>query len=280
MPDTFNAPRSLTGSRYALRVDQGDTHAALEVPEPEQEEITGYVHSYETAGTLDGPGIRFVGFLTGCHFRCQYCHNPDTWHVKDGRHVTLDEAMATIEDYADFLISYGGGVTFSGGEVMVQDKFITNLVRRCKQRGLHVCLDTNGYLGHKVTPQLMQDVDLWLLDIKSFDPEIHKNVTGVDVQPVLDFARRLSDEGRTMWVRFVLVPGLTDDVDNVEGLAEFVSTLNGVERVEILPFHKMGEYKWEQMGLEYKLKKTLPPTPELIARVRKQFTSRGLNVPQ
>ena len=270
--------RSLKGSRYTLRVDQGETPAAARVPEPKQEEVTGYVHSLETAGTVDGPGIRFVAFLSGCQFRCQYCHNPDTWHLKDGRRITADEAMDEIESYADFLIKYGGGVTFSGGEVMVQDKFVANLARRCKQRGLHVALDTNGYLGHKVTPQLMADVDLWLLDIKSFDPQIHRIVTGAEVEPVLEFARRLSDEGRMMWVRFVLVPDLTDDFNNVEGLADFVASLTGVERVEVLPFHKMGEYKWAEMGLDYQLKDTPPPSPELIERVHQQFASRGLTV--
>jgi pyruvate formate lyase activating enzyme len=278
MPDTSSATCSLEGSRYTLRTNQGESQAAARVPEPDQEEVTGYIHSYETSGMLDGPGIRFVAFLTGCQLRCQYCHNPDTWQLKSGRHVTVNEVMAEIEPYADFLIKYKGGVTLSGGEVLVQDKFVAKILRHCKERGLHIALDTNGYLGDKVTPQIMADVDLWLLDIKSFDPETHKIVTGVDVAPILAFARRLSDEGRTMWIRFTLVPGLTDDSDNVDGLAEFVASLSGVERVEILPFHKMGEFKWKELGLDYKLKETIPPRPELIDRVHQQFASRGLYV--
>lgn len=278
MPDLSSAAPSLEGSRYALRTNQGESQAAAQVPEPNQEEVTGYIHSYETSGMLDGPGIRFVAFLTGCQLRCQYCHNPDTWQLKSGRHVTVNEVMAEIEPYADFLIKYGGGITLSGGEVLVQNKFVAKILRHCKKRGLHTALDTNGYLGDKVTPQMMGDVDLWLLDIKSFDPETHKIVTGVDVAPILTFARRLSDECRTMWIRFTLVPGLTDAFDNVDGLAKYVASLRGVERVEILPFHKMGEYKWKELGLDYKLKETTPPGPELIDRVHQQFASRGLNV--
>jgi len=277
MPDAAPAG-SLEGSRYALRLDQGETPAAAEVPEPQQEDVTGYIHSYETGGTLDGPGIRFVAFLTGCQLRCLYCHNPDTWRLKHGRHVTVDEVMTEIEPYAKFLIDYRGGVTLSGGEVLVQDRFVANLLRRCKDRGLHTALDTNGYLGAKVTPAMMADVDLWLLDIKSFDPETHRRVTGVDNAPILEFARRLSDEGRAMWIRFVLVPGLTDAVDDIEDLAEFVATLKGVERVEVLPFHKMGEFKWAELGLEYKLTDTPPPGPELLDRAYHQFAARGLRV--
>ncbi|MDJ0919436.1 MAG: pyruvate formate-lyase-activating protein [Woeseiaceae bacterium] len=278
MPENTEDAQPLKASRFALRVDQGETHAVADVPESVLDEVTGRLHSYETAGTLDGPGIRFVAFLTGCHFRCLYCHNPDTWRAGNGRRVTVHEVMATVETYADFLIKYGGGVTLSGGEVLVQDRFAANLLRRLKERGLHTALDTNGYLGDKVTPQMMEDVDLWLLDIKSFDPDIHKAVTGADVEPVLEFARRLSDEGRTLWVRFVLVPGLTDDIDNVEGLADFVASLQGVKRVEVLPFHKMGEYKWRELGLEYKLANTTEPDPELMDRVYHQFASRGLYV--
>lgn len=277
MQDPYKAKRSLTGSRYALRTKQGRTPAAAEAVDPER--TTGYVHSYETGGTLDGPGIRFIVFTSGCTLRCQYCHNPDTWKVKNGRLVTLDEVMAEIEKYSNFLIDYGGGVTISGGEPLVQHHFVASILRRCKERGLHTALDTNGHLGERVSREMMDDIDLFLLDLKSFDPEIHKEAVGVEVGPVLDFARRLSNEDQTMWIRFVLVPGLTDDFDNVEGLAEFVSTLNGVERVEVLPFHKMGEYKWEELGLEYKLKDTPPPGPKLIERVQEQFRRRGLPVP-
>jgi len=239
---------------------------------------SGYVHSIETAATLDGPGIRFVAFLSGCHFRCLYCHNPDTWKLKHGLHVTVDDLMAEIERYADFLIRYGGGVTLSGGEVMVQEQFVETLVRRIKERGIHVALDTNGYLGDRVTPRLMNDVDLWLLDLKAFDEALHRRVTGQSNAPVLAFARRLSDEQRPIWVRFVLVPGLTDDMDDIGRLAEFTASLATVERVEILPFHQLGAFKWKELGLDYTLADTPAPGEATLEAARGLFTDRGLRV--
>ncbi|MEM9974642.1 MAG: pyruvate formate-lyase-activating protein [Pseudomonadota bacterium] len=239
---------------------------------------SGYVHSIETAATLDGPGIRFAVFLSGCHFRCLYCHNPDTWKLKHGLHLTVEDLMEEIERYADFLIRYNGGVTLSGGEVMVQARFVETLVHRMKARGLHVALDTNGYLGDQVSDQLMRDVDLWLLDIKAFDTALHRRITAQSNAPVLDFARRLSAAGEAIWIRFVLVPGLTDAADDIEDLAAFVATLSGVERVEILPFHQMGAFKWKELGLSYQLSDTPVPDEGLIERVRRQFASKGLSV--
>lgn len=268
----------LASHRYELQ------HHALETPsiaklDPNlRGSHSGYLHSIETAGTLDGPGIRFIAFLSGCHFRCQYCHNPDTWKLKHGLHLTVDDLMAEIERYADFLIDYGGGVTLSGGEVMVQDKFVTNLVRRLKQRGIHVALDTNGYLGQHVSDQLMEDVDLWLLDIKAFDEALHKEVTGQSNAPVLDFARRLSEANKRTWIRYVLVPGLTDDADDIEHLAEFLASLNNIERVEVLRFHQMGIFKWRELGFDYKLENTNSPSDELTNRVHHQFAAHGLRV--
>ena len=189
----------LASHRYALQHHRLQTPSVAKLDPRLRETQSGYIHSIETAGTLDGPGIRFVAFLSGCHFRCQYCHNPDTWKLKHGLHVTVDDVMEEIERYADFLIDYRGGVTLSGGEVMVQDRFVTSLVRRIKERGIHIALDTNGYLGDHVGEQLMRDVDLWLLDIKAYDEELHTRVTGQSNAPVLDFARRLSDAGERTW---------------------------------------------------------------------------------
>lgn len=275
-----NAPHMthLASHRYALQ------HQVLETPSvaamaPELRATrSGHIHSIETGGTLDGPGIRFVVFLSGCHFRCQYCHNPDTWKLKHGLHVTVDDLMEEIEHYADFLIKYQGGVTLSGGEVMVQDKFVTSLVRDIKERGVHVALDTNGYLGAHVGPQLMADVDLWLLDLKAFDEQLHRHVTGQSNAPVLDFARRLSDERARTWVRFVLVPGLTDDAEDIDNLARFTASLNCVERVEVLRFHQMGAFKWRALGLDYELAGTEPPDDALVERVHHQFAAHGLRV--
>ncbi len=239
---------------------------------------SGYVHSIETAATLDGPGIRFAAFLSGCHFRCLYCHNPDTWKLKHGLHVTVDDLMAEVERYAEFLIRYEGGVTLSGGEVMVQDRFVETLVRRLKARGLHVALDTNGYLGDHVTEELLEDVDLWLLDLKAFDDARHRRLTGQSNAPVLNFARRLSEAGRPMWIRFVLVPGLTDDLGDIARLAAFTAGLATVERVEVLPFHQLGAFKWAELGLDYTLAETPAPEEAQIGEVRAAFAQHGLKV--
>ncbi len=268
----------LASHRYEIQHHSLETPSVAALDPALRQEHSGYIHSIETAATLDGPGIRFVAFLSGCHFRCLYCHNPDTWKLKHGLHVTVDDMMEEIERYADFLIRYGGGVTLSGGEVMVQDRFVTTLVRRLKERGLHVALDTNGYRGDHVSDELMADVDLWLLDIKAFGDKLHRRVTGQSNAPVLDFARRLSAAGERMWIRFVLVPGLTDDPDDIEGLADFVATLKGVERVEVLRFHQMGAFKWKELGLDYKLKHTQPPDTATYERVCHQFAARGLMV--
>jgi pyruvate formate lyase activating enzyme len=267
------------GSRYDLldlKVEQPATAVAKRAKHLEG--MTGYVHSIETAGTVDGPGIRFILFTTGCPLRCQYCHNPDTWHLKNGRHVSVDEVMEEIEKYADFLNDAGGGVTISGGEPLFQDKFLANILRRCKDRGIHTALDTSGFLVGRMTRQMLDDTDLVLLDIKSVDPNTYQRVTGVKLEPTLKFARRLSDIGKPIWLRFVLVPDLTDDFDEVESLAEFAATLKSMERVEVLPFHKMGEHKWEALGLKYKLGDTEPPSDKLVSRVQDQFRERGATV--
>ena len=269
----------MAGSRYDLLDTRIDTEATVaDEPSDALEEGMGYIHSYETMGTADGPGMRFVLFLTGCPLRCQYCHNPDTWHLKNGNRVTVDDVMVEIEKYADFLIGADGGITISGGEPLVQSKFLASILRRCKGRGLHTALDTSGFLGRRMTDEMLADTDLVLLDIKSSDPEIYMAVTGVDIDPSLKFARRLNDASTPVWVRYVLVPDLTDDPANVEGVADFLATLHNVERVEILPFHKMGEHKWEVMNLEYKLKDTEPPSKALMERVQEQFERKNLPV--
>ena len=244
----------------------------------EEDDLVGYVHSYEVGSTVDGPGIRFVGFLTGCLLRCQYCHNPDTWHKHNGHPVTVSRAMKRIGQFAQVLKLSQGGVTLSGGEPMVQRPFATRIFKRCKALGLHTCMDTSGRLGDRFTDAELMDIDLNLLDIKSGDPAIYEKVTHQPLQPTLDYARRLSSLGRPMWIRFVLVPGLTDGVDNVEKVAEICAGLKSLERVEILRFHQMGRDKWHKLGLQYPLENVEPPGPELTERVRGQFRSRGLTV--
>jgi pyruvate formate lyase activating enzyme len=245
---------------------------------PEEEDVTGYVHSWEVGSTVDGPGLRFVGFLTGCPLRCLYCHNPDTWHKHNGHPVTVSRAMRQIGNYVQVLKISNGGITLSGGEPQLQREFVTRIFRHCKQLGLHTCLDTSGRLGDRFTDEELMDIDLHLLDIKSGDPDTFKKVTNQPLQPTLDFAQRLGARRRPMWIRFVLVPGFTDDHDNVERVADFCAGLESVERVEILRFHQMGQDKWRKLGLEYALTNIAPPGLELTERVRGQFRSRGLTV--
>ncbi len=242
------------------------------------DDLIGYVHSWEVGSTVDGPGLRFVGFLTGCLLRCQYCHNPDTWHKHNGHAVTVARAAEVIGRFAHSLKVSGGGVTLSGGEPQLQRQFVNQVIRRCKQLGLHTCIDTSGRLGEKFTDAELMEIDLHLLDIKSGDPAIYERVTRQPLQPTLEFARRLAALKRPMWIRYVLVPGLTDGYDNVEKVADFVGTLGSVERVEILRFHQMGRDKWHKLGLEYTLEKCDPPDPELTRRVHNQFLTRGLTV--
>ena len=280
----------LIGSRYELHVarkgaaESKAVHDYFAVHPGDVEEVQdgddviGYVHSWEVGSTVDGPGLRFVGFLTGCPLRCQYCHNPDTWHKYNGHPVSVARSMRQIGNYAQVLKISGGGVTISGGEPTLQRAFVTRIFQRCKKMGLHTCLDTSGRLGDRFTDQELMDIDLNLLDIKSGDPEIYEKVTRQPLQPTLDYARRLSALKRPIWIRFVLVPGLTDSHDNVEKVADIVAGLASVERVEILRFHQMGRDKWRKLGLEYPLENVAPPGPELTERVRGQFRSRGLTV--
>ena len=280
----------VVGSRYDLHVTREGTakikaaqdyfavHPGDAEEAQEGDDVVGYVHSWEVGSTVDGPGLRFVAFLTGCPLRCQYCHNPDTWHKLNGHPVTVARSMRQIGNYANVLRISKGGITISGGEPMLQRDFVTRIFRRCKELGLHTCLDTSGRLGDRFSDSELMDVDLTLLDIKSGDPEIYEKVTRQPLQPTLDFAHRLSALNRPVWIRFVLVPGLTDGYDNVEKVADFCAGLASVERVEILRFHQMGRDKWYKLGLDYPLVDFGPPDPDLTERVRNQFRSRGLTV--
>lgn len=239
---------------------------------------TGSVHSWELVTAVDGPGSRLTLFLSGCALRCLYCQNPDTWQMRNGQRHTVKEVMERIGRYTAVLKATGGGVTISGGEPLLQATFVENIFAECKKLGLHTALDTSGFLGARASNTLLNNTDLVLLDVKSGDPDTYRKVTGRSLEPTLDFGRRLAAHGIPMWIRYVLVPDLTDDVDNVEKVADYVATLSSVERVEVLPFHQMGRDKWRELGQEYQLEDTEPPTPELVERVREQFRSRGLTV--
>jgi pyruvate formate lyase activating enzyme len=263
------------GSRYDLKRDL-EPDAPEVLPENHAGE-TGYLHSYEAGVTVDGPGVRLTIFTSGCLLRCLYCHNPDTWHLKDGRRVHIDRVIERLRPYVDALKAMHGGVTISGGEPMVQKAFVGRIFRACKEFGLHTALDTSGYLGAKADDEFLEDVDLVLLDIKSSIPDLYRRLTNVELAPTLVFAERLARLGKPVWVRFVLVPGLTDEVENVEGIARFLAPMRNVEFVEVLPFHQLGAFKYKTLSVDYTLDDVKPPSPELMARVLGQFRDRGLN---
>uniref|UniRef100_A0A832H6U9 Pyruvate formate-lyase-activating enzyme n=1 Tax=Oscillatoriales cyanobacterium SpSt-402 TaxID=2282168 RepID=A0A832H6U9_9CYAN len=239
--------------------------------------VQGFIHSIETCGTVDGPGIRFVIFTAGCPLRCLYCSNPDCRFIENGKKVTVDELIQEIQKYTSYMKASGGGITVSGGEPLYQPHFVAEIFKRCKALGIHTALDTSGYCDLEVAKPVIEQADLVLLDIKSFDPEIYTKVTSVSLEPTLAIARYLNTIHKPTWIRFVLVPGLTDAPHNITGLANFVATLKNVEKVEVLPFHKLGEYKWAQLGYDYQLQQTQPPTIEQVQAVQAMFRDRGIN---
>jgi pyruvate formate lyase activating enzyme len=262
------------GSRYDLHV--GISPDAPDEGDPEdQEGLFGYAHSYETSSRYDGPGLRLVLFLSGCLLRCSYCHNPDTWHLKDGTYVPVQQVIDRLGDFAPALRSLHGGITISGGEPMVQLAFTRRILAAAKEMGLHTAIETSGFLGDRVDEKFLSVLDLVLLDIKSGDPETYRKATSRDLAPTLRFAERLAAMGKPVWVRFTLVPGLTDDPDNVDKIARFVAPMKNVEWVEVQPFHQLGAFKWNAIGLEYKHENTSAPPPELVKRVVDQFRGAG-----
>ena len=239
---------------------------------------SGSVHSWDLSTGVDGPGTRFVTFLACCPLDCLYCHNPDTKRMRNGTRTSADAVLAEAAKYSAFIHAAGGGATVSGGEPLLQPVFTGELLHRFKHElGLPTALDTSGFLGPRATDALLADTDLVLLDIKSWDRQVYQRVTSRPLQPTLDFARRLADLGKDVWVRFVLVPGLTDGEDNVGGVASFAASLGNVSRVDILPFHRLGAAKYEALGERFPLADTPSPTPEQVAAARGIFTAEGLN---
>lgn len=243
----------------------------------------GSVHSWELVTAVDGPGTRLTTFLSGCPLQCLYCHNPDTLQMKDGKPVTSDELLTRIARYQGVFRATGGGITLSGGEVLMQPAFAARILRGAKELGIHTAIDTSGFLGASATDAMLEDVDLVLLDVKSGDPDTYRRVTGRELEPTLEFGRRLAElpHGPEVWVRFVLVPGLTDDEANVEAVAAYAASLNDimpgtVTRVEVLPFHQMGRDKWHEIGMKYQLEDTQPPSLELTEATRDIFRAHAL----
>ena len=238
----------------------------------------GFIHSFTTGSTVDGPGVRVVGWTAGCHWRCLYCHNPDTWNMMNGMPVTLDHAIEELRKYRHGLKIMGGGFTLTGGEPLMQDRFAVRLFSAAKQMGVHTALNTNGHFGDRLSDEELEQIDLVILDIKTWDPEAHHRLTGKDVGPTLEFALRLAALKRPLWTRFVLVPGLTDNESDIRQIAAFTAGLGNVERLDVLPFHQLGRYKWKALKIDYTLENNEPPGQELLERTCEQFRAAGLKV--
>lgn len=236
------------------------------------------IHSIESCGTVDGPGIRFVVFTQGCPLRCQYCHNPDTWKMTDGKQMTIDELVSEAIKYKSYMRFSGGGVTVTGGEPLLQVDFLKDFFVRLKAEGIHTAIDTSGYIFNDRVKEVLELTDLVLLDIKHFDPLHYKVLTGVELGPTLEFLDYLGKKNIPTWVRYVLVPGLTDQLDSIEALSKHLSQYQHIERIELLPFHKMGEFKWKELGLNYQLSQVDPPSKALMIEALGLFKKYNLQV--
>jgi len=263
-------------SPFELRVHLGDSVPEQSVREALASGDMGFIHSYTTGSTVDGPGVRVVAWTTGCMWRCQYCHNPDTWTLTNGLPVSVSKAASELGKYRQGLKVMKGGFTLSGGEPLMQHRFAAKLLAAARQMGIHTTIETNGFYGERLSDAEIDTIDLVMLGIKTWDPARHLALTGKEVGPTLEFARRLAARRLPMWIRFVLVPGLTDDLDDLAKTAEFAAGLGNVERVEVLPFHQMGRFKWERLGLKYALENVEPPTAEAAERACDVFRRVGL----
>jgi pyruvate formate lyase activating enzyme len=263
-------------SPFELRVNLGKDVPEADVRSALATGDMGFLHSFTTGSTVDGPGVRLVAWTSGCMWRCLYCHNPDTWTMSNGIPVSISRATEQLGKYRHGLRTMSGGFTLSGGEALMQHRFAVKLLAAARAMGIHTALDTNGCYGDRLTDAELETADLVLLDLKGWDAERHRALTGVEVGPTLEFARRLAARRRPVWVRFVLVPGWTDDPDEIEGVARFAASLGNVERVDVLPFHQMGRFKWQALGLQYKLDDVAPPSPAATERACAVFRAAGL----
>ncbi|MXP49254.1 pyruvate formate lyase 1-activating protein [Pantoea sp. Eser] len=242
--------------------------------------VNGRIHSFESCGTVDGPGIRFITFFQGCLMRCLYCHNRDTWYTHGGKEISVEALMADVLSYRHFMNASGGGVTASGGEAILQAEFVRDWFCACKAEGIHTCLDINGFVRRydPVIDELLEVTCLVMLDLKQMNDEIHQILVSVSNHRTLEFARYLQKKGKRTWIRFVVVPGYSDDDDSVHRLGEFTRDMENVEKIELLPYHELGKHKWIAMGEEYKLDGVKPPTKETMERVKNILASYGYEV--
>ncbi|MFL8799887.1 MULTISPECIES: pyruvate formate-lyase-activating protein [unclassified Clostridioides] len=240
--------------------------------------IKGKIHSIETFGTVDGPGIRYILFFQGCPLRCKYCHNRDTWDTKSGKAYTVDEIITDALKYTSFMKFSGGGITASGGESTLQPEFLSELFKKAKENDIHTCLDTSGFVDIKTIDPILDNTDLVLLDLKHMVEEKSIDLTGVGMDKALKLARHLDSRNIPVWIRHVLVPGITDYTDNLEKLGQFVATLKNVERFELLPYHSMGIHKWENLGIDYELKDVPDASKEDIKKASEIISKFGVKV--
>lgn len=261
---------------YELRLDLSAAMSEADVREALASGDMGFIHSYTTGSAVDGPGVRVVAWTSGCMWRCRYCHNPDTWKLTNGLPVTIDRAVDALGAYKHGLKVMSGGFTLSGGEPLMQHRFAAKLLAAVKAQGIHTCIETNGYFSDKLRDDELAAIDLVMLGIKTWGDERHKDLTGMEVSHTLAFARRLAALGKPVWIRFVLVPGLTDDPAIASGIADFAASLGNIQRVEVLPFHQMGRFKWHELGLDYTLESTEPPPVALCDQTVAIFRNRGL----
>ena len=238
--------------------------------------MKGYIHSVETFGSVDGPGIRYIVFMQGCPLRCLYCHNPDSWKLKDGEQVTVKKLVSDILEYKRFVLS--GGVTLSGGEPLVQKRFVLKLIKELKKHKIHVAIDTAGSLPIRESKEIIDHADLIILDIKSLDKEQCKELTGMSNKNTLATLDYCEKTNKPVWIRHVVVPGYTLKINKLKELAKFLKQYKTIKTVDLLPFHKFGEYKWDNLGYDYKLKKTAAPSSESMTKVRNIFKKEGLPV--
>ena len=276
MPETTATPLEAT-SPYELRVNLGAGMPETDVRRALGSGDMGFLHSFTTGSAVDGPGIRLVAWTTGCMWRCRYCHNPDTWTLTNGLPVSVARAADELGKYRHGLKTMSGGFTLSGGEPLMQHRFAAKLTAASHAMGIHTAIETNGYFGERLTDTDLEALDLVLLGLKTWDPERHRLLTGMDVAPTLAFAERLAARRTPIWIRFVLVPGVTDDMDDLAHSARFAAKLGNVQRVEVLPFHQMGRFKWERLGLAYTLEGTQPPTTEQCEQACEVFRREGLS---
>jgi pyruvate formate lyase activating enzyme len=267
----------LVGSPYDLRLALGEKVGEPGIRAALESGDWGFVHSFQTGSGVDGPGVRLVAWLSGCQFQCVYCHNPDTWKITNGMPVSLTRAVEVVNQYRHSLRTMKGGLTISGGEPLMQHHFVLKLCAAVQQLGVHTNVETNGYFGDRLSDADLGRFDLVMLGLKAIEPELHRRMTGKHVGPVHAFARRLASLRRPVWVRFVVVPGWTDNLEEVGRMADFAASLGNVERVDVLPFHQLGQFKWEKLGMEYQLRDALPPAREKVQEVIARFRAAGLN---